>query len=129
MKRRDSYRRGSGGPARQAAWIGGALLILATTAHAHAADLYGRVFDTLRGSMYPGAVVTLASASGMELRAITDNAAQFRLSDVTPGVYQVRVEAENRQVVGRLRVAPRPATQITHLDLGKIDPPDENDEY
>ena len=126
MKRRDNYRRGGGGPTRTA-WTGGLLLILTTTAHA--ADLYGRVFDTLRGSMYPGAVVTLTPAIGGELRAVTDNAAQFRLSDVTPGVYQVRVEAESRQVVGRLRVATRPQTQITHLDLGKIDPPDENDEY
>ena len=102
----------------------------ATCAEAGAADLYGRVFDTLRGAMYPNAVITLGSGAESDRRVTSDEFAQFRFDGVQPGVYIVRIaEPGGREVTGRLRVTGRPATQIAHLDLAKIDPPDEGDEY
>ena len=95
-----------------------------------AADLYGRVFDTLRGAIYPGATVLLGVNASARQRTVTDESAQFRFQGVTPGVYLVRIEVPGgREVTGRLRVTARPETQIAHLDLAKIDPPDEGDEY
>src|SRR5436309_3352931 len=67
-------------------------------ATAHAADLYGRVYDTLRSSLYPGAVVMLRTSAGRELETVADTAAQFRFAGVQPGVYRVRVLAGDREV-------------------------------
>lgn len=97
---------------------------------AGAADLYGRVFDTLRGAVYPGAVVVLGANTGGGQSVVTDATAQFRFDGVAPGVYLVKIAVPGgREVIGRLRVTSRPQTQIAHLDLAKIDPPDEGDEY
>jgi hypothetical protein len=106
------------------------VMAAATCTEACAADLYGRVFDTLRGSMYPHAVIRLGSGAESDRRVTSDESAQFRFEGVQPGVYIVRIaEPGGREVIGRLRVTGRPATQIAHLDLAKIDPPDEGDEY
>lgn len=97
---------------------------------AGAADLYGRVFDTLRGAVYPGAVVVLGANTDGAQSVIADSTAQFRFDGVAPGVYLMKIAVPGgREVTGRLRVTARPQTQIAHLDLAKIDPPDEGDEY
>ena len=115
---------------RAAGLLVAGLIGLSLCANATAADLYGRVFDTLRGAMYPHAVITIGAGSGTVLRTVADGAAQFRFDGVKSGVYIVRIaEPGGREVTGRLRVTDRPATQIAHLDLAKIDPPDEADEY
>ena len=112
--------------------LGAAVLLGAGLAcgPASGADLYGRVFDTLRGAIYPGAEVVLGAEAGGGQRVIADATAQFRFDGVAPGVYLVKIALPGgREVIGRLRVTSRPQTQIAHLDLAKIDPPDEGDEY
>jgi hypothetical protein len=106
-----------------------AAALMAGLGSAAAADLYGRVYDTLRASMYPGAVVMLQTGEGEELKTVAGGEAEFRFTNVRPGVYRVRIVAAGREVAGRLRVAARSETQVTNLDLGKIDPPDEGDAY
>lgn len=106
-----------------------ALLILSLCGGAaDAADIYGRVYDTLRGRMYPGARVRIDTEPARE--TVSDGQAQFWFTDVPPGVYLVHLALPERDpVTSRLLVASRRSATIANLDISKIDPPEEGDEY
>jgi len=92
---------------------------------ARAADVYGRVYDTMRGELYPGARVELGTRA-----VVADDNAQYWLRDVAPGAYLIRVVIPGRREVnGRVLVVARQPTNIVNLDLGRIDPPHDEDEY
>ena len=108
--------------------FGLSLSLLIILGPADAADIYGRVYDTLRGKTYPEAQVRIATDPARETQS--DGQAQFWFKDVAPGVYLVRISLPQRQpVTGRLLVPGGRATTIANLDLAKIDPPEEDDEY
>lgn len=101
-------------------------LIFAGTADA--ADVYGRVYDTLRGKIYPGVRVWIATEPARE--TLSDEEAQFWFRDIEPGVYLVRISLPERgSTTGRLLVANGRLATIANLDISKIDPPEEDDEY
>ncbi len=105
-----------------------ATAFLACAGPAAAADVYGRVYDTLRGQLYPGAQVTLVAQPAQVVRC--DEQAGFRFKDVPPGVYLVRLALPDSSVfTSRLLVSGRTPTTIADLDLSRINPPDEDDEY
>lgn len=95
---------------------------------ADAADIYGRVYDTLRARIYPGVRVMIGTEPARE--TLCDEAAQFWFRDVSPGVYLVRISLPEREAItGHLLVpSNRPAT-IANLDISIIDPPEADDEY
>jgi len=103
-------------------------LILSSVSAADAADIYGRVYDTLRGKTYPGAGVRIETTPARE--TVSDEEAQFWFRDVPPGVYLVHISLPERDLItGRVLVASRRPTTIANLDISKIDPPEEDDEY
>jgi len=105
-----------------------AAALLAGSGPTVAADIYGRVYDTLRGQLYPGAQVTLATQPVQVARC--DEQAQFRFKDVQPGVYLVHLALPDQSVfTSRLLVSGRIPTTIANLDLARINPPDEDDQY
>ena len=101
-----------------------AALLLLGIPYARAADVYGRVYDTMRSKMYPGAVIEFAGR-----RVEADAAAQFWLRDIRPGSYLVRIVVPGRDVMGRVFVMEGRPTNIVNLDLARIDPPHEDDAY
>ncbi len=105
-----------------------AVLACVYAGQAGAAEIYGRVYDTLQGQLYPGARVSLASNPAQQ--AVCDDQAQFRFSHVPPGVYWVRVALPDRGVLtSRILVSRNTPTVIANLDIAKINPPEEDDEY
>ena len=111
-------------------WPGAVLAVLTLFAvsPADAADVYGRVYDTLRGRTYPGVRVRIDTEPARE--TVSDGAAQFWFKDVLPGAYLVHILLPERdRVTGKLLVASRQPATIANLDISKIDPPDEDDEY
>jgi len=104
------------------------VLILSFGSAADAEDIYGRVYDTLRGKTYPGARIQIDTKPVRE--TISDEQAQFWFRDVRPGVYLVRISLPERDlIIGRVLVASRRSSTIANLDISKIDPPEEDDEY
>jgi Carboxypeptidase regulatory-like domain len=93
---------------------------------AHAEAIYGKVYDTLKGKIYPNTRVVLGSDPQREV--ITEQDGSFWFRDVKPGAYIVRIFTPDREVVGRLVVYKTPTT-ISNLDLAKIDVPGAEDEY
>ena len=127
-------RKCSGGDARRetARHVIASLIVVVCSAlpapAATAADLYGRVYDTMRGELYPGARIELATP-GLR-HAVTDLAAQYWLRDIAPGSYLVRIFVPGqREVTGRLLVTGTAHTQVVNFDLARIDPPHEDDAY
>lgn len=105
-----------------------ALILSLLCSPAAAADVYGRVYDTLRGSTYPGVRVRIDTEPARE--TVSDGQAQYWFRDVPPGVYLVHLALPGRDAVtGRLLVAESRAATIANLDLAKIAPPEEDDEY
>ena len=93
-----------------------------------ATDIYGRVFDTMRGEIYAGATIVLGTQPAIE--TVTNIHGQYRLRDVTPGVYLVRITvAPDRVVTSRLVVRDLAYTLVANLDLARIEPPGDNDQY
>ncbi|MHB9118998.1 MAG: carboxypeptidase-like regulatory domain-containing protein [Burkholderiales bacterium] len=108
--------------------LSGAALAAACAGQAGAADIYGRVYDTLQGRLYPGARVSLASNPAQQ--AVCDDQAQFRFSHVAPGAYLVHVALPDRGLLtSRILVGRDAPTVIANLDIAKINPPEEDDEY
>ena len=110
--------------AKVVAAISMAALVLLCMPYARAADVYGRVYDTMREQMYPGAVIEVA---GRRLEA--DEAAQYWLRDIRPGTYLVRIVVPGREVTGRILVGGMRPMNVVNLDLARIDPPHEDDAY
>ncbi|CAL1241601.1 carboxypeptidase-like regulatory domain-containing protein [Candidatus Methylocalor cossyra] len=105
-----------------------ALTALALAEPAGAAAIYGKVYDTLRGRLYPRTRLILGTQPPRE--TTTDDAAQYWFRDVAPGAYLIRIVREGEgDVVGRLVVAPDRATTIVNLDLSKIEAPHHDDAY
>jgi hypothetical protein len=102
--------------------------VCVTSLEVLAENVYGRVYDTLRGEVYAHALVELG---GVPPHATsTDSRGQYWLHGVAPGAYLVRIKTEEgREVIGRLVVSRSPATIIANLDLAKIDVPGAEDEY
>lgn len=106
----------------------GAILAMACVGQAGAVEIYGRVYDTLQGRIYPGARVTLASHPAQQ--TVCDDQAQFRFSHVPPGAYLVRVALPDQGVLtSRILVGRNTPTVIANLDIAKINPPGDEDEY
>lgn len=120
-----------GGGARRLGFVSRILLsvvILSFGGAADAADVYGRVYDTLRDKIYPGARVSIDTQPARE--TLSDEEAQFWFRDVPPGVYLVHISLPQRDLItGRLLVESRRPATIANLDISKIDPPEEDDEY
>jgi hypothetical protein len=106
------------------------LLVGVNLAPAKAASVYGKVYDTLRGEMYQGANIEINTKPPR--MTTTDKDGQYWFKNLKPGAYLVRItrgQANAHEVVGRLLVSGQTATTIGNLDISKIDPPHEGDEY
>ena len=95
---------------------------------AQAANLYGRVYDTLRGEIYGKTKIVLGSSPPRE--TVTDDRGQYWFKDVAPGAYLIRILHPGREdVVGRVVISARNRTTIANLDLSRIETPHSDDEY
>ncbi|AGY56496.1 carboxypeptidase-like regulatory domain-containing protein [Gloeobacter kilaueensis] len=104
--------------------LAGLGLLLALPAQAE--TVYGRVFETLQGSVFTGAKVILLSNPPQQ--TTTDGQGQYWFRDVKPGAYLVRLVIAGRpEITGRVIV--HRGTTIAHLDLSKIGTPGSEDEY
>lgn len=93
---------------------------------AQVAEVRGQVVDSLRQQVYAGARVTFG-----DLAVISDAGGFYRLAEVPAGAYLVRIQpwGETRTVIGRVLVGGTQKLSIVHLDLSKIDPPDDDADY
>lgn len=108
--------------------LGLALSFLILAGSADAADVYGQVYDTLRDKTYPGARIWMGTTPARETES--DEEARFWFRDVPSGVYLVRISLPERDsITGRVLVASGLSVTIANLDISKIDPPEEDDEY
>jgi len=96
------------------------------TSAVQAEGIYGKVFDTMRGKIYPNARIVLGVDRKRE--TVTDSEGQYWFKDVKPGPYLVYIYLPEGEVVGRLMVYRVPTT-IVNLDIARIDAPSHDDEY
>jgi len=93
----------------------------------HAEDIYGKVYETLKGKIYANTRVVLIANPNQETITAKDGSFWFR--GVKPGAYLVQILISKDDIVtGRLIVYPRPMNVI-NLDLSKIEAPGHGDEY
>jgi hypothetical protein len=101
---------------------------LLTSATAQAADVYGRVYDTLKGEIYKNARIELDARPPMH--TTTDGFGQYWFRGIEPGAYLIRIRrVGHKEVVGRLVVSSKAPTTIGNLDISRIETPHEQDEY
>ncbi|HET9699633.1 MAG TPA: carboxypeptidase-like regulatory domain-containing protein [Burkholderiales bacterium] len=87
-----------------------------------AADIYGRVYDTLERRALANARIVLGTQHPLE--TITDKAGRYSFRRVQPGAYPVRILIPGeRDAVGRLVVSARAPTIVANFDLGAIEAP------
>ncbi len=101
---------------------------LFATGTAQAANIYGRVYDTLKGQIYRNVRIELGTQPPRQ--TTTDELGQYWFRGVEPGAYLIRIlRSDDEEVVGRLVVSPKLPTTVGNLDLSKIEAPHQHDEY
>ena len=107
-----------------------AFLLVLYTVPACAADLVGRVVDTVDARVFDGAVVQVRGSSPVLRTAQTDPHGFFRLAGLTPGAYLLDVHLlDGRAFVARLVLLPNRTTQFLELDYSRIVPPEDDEHY
>jgi len=101
-------------------------LWLAAMVPVQAETIYGRVFETLKGSIYPNVAVTLMSNPPRQ--TTTDQYGQYWFKDVKAGAYLMRVKLADRPAITS-RLLVYKGTTVANLDLSKILDPEHGDEY
>lgn len=94
---------------------------------AGAAELVGRVVDSMSAEVFPGAVVHVR---GHAIEKSADANGFFRVPEMQPGSYLLEVTLpDNRDFVARLILLPNRTKQYIELDYSRINPPDDDEEY
>lgn len=99
-------------------------------APAFAAELVGRVVDTMDARVFPGAVVQVRSGGPQLRTANADTHGFFRMPGLTPGAYLLDVKLpDGRAFVARLVLLAERKTQFLELDYSRIVPPEDDEHY
>ena len=107
---------------RRLVWFMAALMVLAlpllATAQTQAGSVTGVVTDA-SGAVLPGATVTIKSAGGAVLTAVTDATGHYAIANVAPGAYELTIEMPgfDRQVSKIAVAAGQPFNTETKLQI------------
>ena len=92
-----------------------------------AETIYGRVFNTLRGTILTNTKIILGSNPLQE--TTTNERGEYTFKNVAKGPYLIHIFTKDQgEVIGRLVVHNIPVP-IGTLDIAKIEAPGEEDEY
>jgi hypothetical protein len=107
-----------------------ALLLTLYGVPACAAELVGRVLDTMDAKVFAGAVVQVRNIGQDPRSATTDRHGFFRMPGLTPGAHILDVNLpDGRDFVARLVLLPGRKTQFLELDYSRIVPPEDDEQY
>lgn len=107
-----------------------AIVLLLGSVPACAAELVGRVVDTLDARVFEGALVQIRGSCPDPRTAKADSHGFFRLDSLTPGAYLLDVRLpDGRSFAARLVLLPNRKTQFLELDYSRIVPPDDDEHY
>ena len=97
---------------------------------AGAAELVGRVVDTVHAVAHAGAQVRLRGVVSAAPGASTDAQGFFRMPGLAPGAYLLDVAlADGRAFMVRTVLLPGRKTHFVELDYSRAAPPDDDADY